>query len=116
MSIGTKIFSHMNGRRVGNDPFGNVYFEERRPPQTRRAKRWVMFKGVAESSKVPPEWHAWLHHTVDTPLSPLQQPWAKGHMPNLSGTPGAYVPVGDERRGGVRRSASGDYQAWTPGG
>ncbi|MBB4287493.1 NADH:ubiquinone oxidoreductase subunit NDUFA12 [Roseospira goensis] len=115
MSIGTRLFSRLSGRRVGADRFGNVYFEERRPPQGRRPKRWVIFKGAAEPSKVPPEWHAWLHHTVAAPLSTLERPWVKEHVPNLSGTPGAYVPTGDERRGGQRQPASGDYEAWTPG-
>lgn len=116
MSIGTRIFSALNGRRVGTDTFGNIYLEERRAPKTRRPKRWVMFKGLPEPSKVPPEWHAWLHHTVADPLPARDQPWIKPHVPNLSGTPGAYVPQGDERRGGTRRPASGDYEAWTPGG
>jgi NADH:ubiquinone oxidoreductase subunit len=57
-----------------------------------------------------------LHHTVETPLPVLDRPWVKDHVPNLSGTPGAYVPAGDERRGGSRRPATGDYEAWTPGG
>lgn len=116
MSIGTIIYSRLNGRQVGTDRFGNAYYEERRTPKGRRTKRWVLFKGLAEPSKIPPEWHAWLHHTVESPLSPVEQPWMKPHVPNLSGTPGAYVPTGDERRGGTRRQASGDYQAWTPGG
>jgi NADH:ubiquinone oxidoreductase subunit len=116
MSIGTIIFSRLNGRRVGNDGFGNVYYEERRPPKGRRTKRWVLYKGLAEPSKIPPEWHAWLHHTVETALTPEDRPWRKPHVPNLSGTSGAYVPTGDERRGGRRQQASGDYQAWTPGG
>jgi NADH:ubiquinone oxidoreductase subunit len=36
---------------------------------------------------VPPSWHGWLHHTVDTP--PTQEsykphPWQKPHRPNLT--------------------------------
>jgi NADH:ubiquinone oxidoreductase subunit len=106
----------LKGRRVGADTFGNVYFEERGRPKGRRPKRWVAYNGVPEPSKVPAEWHAWLHHTVDAPLEAVGQAWAKPHVPNLSGTPAAYVPTGDERRGGRRRPASGDYEAWTPGG
>lgn len=116
MTIGTRLYTSLKGRRVGSDRFGNTYFEERRPPRSRRAKRWVMFKGMAEPTKVPPEWHAWLHHTVTDPLEAPAHPWMKEHVPNLSGTPAAYVPTGDERRGGMRRPASGDYQAWTPAG
>ncbi|MBB4265622.1 NADH:ubiquinone oxidoreductase subunit NDUFA12 [Roseospira visakhapatnamensis] len=116
MTIGTWLHTLFSGTRVGKDPAGNVYYRERRAPAGRRAKRWVMYKGEAEASAVPPEWHAWLHHTVEDPLPSLDKPWAKPHVPNLSGTADAYVPAGDERRGGARRAASGDYQAWTPGG
>ncbi|WP_299439071.1 NADH:ubiquinone oxidoreductase subunit NDUFA12 [uncultured Rhodospira sp.] len=106
----------LKGRRVGADQFGNVYFQERGRPKYRRPKRWVVYKGSPEPSKVPAEWHAWLHHTVEAPLETVARPWVKEHVPNLSGTPEAYVPSGDERRGGQRRPATGDYEAWTPGG
>ncbi len=116
MTIGTWLYTRLSGVRVGKDSAGNVYYRERGTPKGRRARRWVMYNGAPEASTVPPEWHAWLHHTVDEPLKPLTAPWVKPHVPNQSGTPGAYVPAGDERRGGARRAASGDYQAWTPGG
>ncbi len=28
-------------------------------------RRWVIYSGDAEASKVPPGWNGWLHHTVD---------------------------------------------------
>jgi len=115
MSIGTWLYTQLSGVRVGKDAAGNIYYRERRPPAGRRDRRWVLYKGRVEASSVPPEWHAWLHHTVDEPLPASKAPWVKPHQANRTGTPEAYVPTGDERRGGVRRAASGDYQAWTPG-
>ena len=65
--------------------------------------------------RVPPEWHAWLHYTVDQPLEPSpDKPWIKEHQPNLTGTAAAYSPPGDDRRGGERARATGDYEAWRP--
>jgi len=115
MSIGTWLSTQLTGVRVGKDSAGNVYYRERGKPTGRRSRRWVIYKGRPEASAVPPEWHAWLHHTVDEPLQPVEQPWAKPHQANRTGTTEAYVPAGDERGGGTRRGASGDYQAWTPG-
>ena len=30
-------------------------------------KRWVIFNGKIEATKVPPHWHAWLHKTIEDP-------------------------------------------------
>ena len=29
-----------------------------------KARRWVIYKNVIEASKIPPEWHAWIHFSV----------------------------------------------------
>jgi len=118
MTLGTKIFTWLYGRKVGSDAYGNRYFTERRPAPNRSSKRWMLFAGQPEASKVPPEWHGWLHHVVNTPpeFSP-QQPkpaWIKAHQPNLTGTKLAWRPLGHVLRGGRRPKAIGDYQAWLP--
>ncbi len=75
----------------------------------------MLYTGTVEASRVPPEWHAWLHYTVDAPLerSPAK-PWIKDHQPNLSGTAAAYLPTGHDFRGGQRQQATGDYEPWQP--
>ncbi|WP_341703352.1 NADH:ubiquinone oxidoreductase subunit NDUFA12 [Ferrovibrio sp.] len=109
--LGTKLFTWWKGELVGKDQFGNRYFREKGG-----RRRWVIFKGLPEASKVPPEWHAWLHHTVDdAPVHGVEhKPWEKEHLPNLSGTPFAYRPQGSVAKGGERPHATGDYQAWQP--
>jgi NADH:ubiquinone oxidoreductase subunit len=114
MDIGTLIFTWMHGRQVGRDEAGNRYFEERRP-RGERVRRWVLYAGAPDASAVPPEWHAWLHHTADTPLADPKRTWQAPHRPNPTGTPAAYRPAGHDYAGGVRRPATGDYEAWTPG-
>jgi len=114
MSIGTLLDTLINGRKVGTDRFGNKYYAERRTPEGRRQRRWVIYKDTLEPSRVPAEWHAWLHHTTEAPIESPDRPWYKDHVPNLTGTPAAYVPPGDERRGGRRDRATGDYEPWRP--
>jgi NADH:ubiquinone oxidoreductase subunit len=66
---------------------------------------------------IPPAWHGWMHHTVDTPpteISYIPRPWQKPHRPNLTGTPAAYRPAGSTLAQGRRPKATGDYKAWDP--
>ena len=106
------------GRRagfVGKDDLGNKYFEERKPSLEGRKRRYVIYNGYAEPSKIPPDWHGWLHHTWEEPptKAPLpHRPWEKPHLPNLTGTAAAYVPPGSILRAEPARRA--DYEAWSP--
>lgn len=110
-------------RPVGTDHFGNRYFEQKPPRRRRkggrggRLRRFVLYAGPADASRVPPEWHGWLHHQTDrlpTEAGPFTQAWVREHVPNLTGTVAAYRPPGSTLRGGHRPRATGDYQPWTP--
>jgi NADH:ubiquinone oxidoreductase subunit len=116
-SIGTKLYTWRYGELVGEDAFGNKYYQEKSPRDPARRKRWVVYPNKVEASAVPPEWHAWLHRYTDTPPKKDDRRWAwqKPHKPNMTGTPDAYRPPGHDFRGGKRAAASGDYEAWTPG-
>ena len=124
ITLGTKLFTWLRGELVGTDQFGNRYYrDKRRPPLKRgggresRERRWVLYNGEPEASRVPPEWHGWLHHTFAEPPpegGKPKYPWQKEHQPNLTGTPAAYRPPGSVLRGGHRAPAAGDYQPWTP--
>lgn len=108
------------GRLVGTDETGNRYYEARDSrdswdPKIKR--RWVIYNGYAEASKVSPDWHGWLHHTFAEPpgaSDPSPKSWEKEHRPNLTGTIHAYRPQGSLARGGERQRATGDYEAWSP--
>jgi NADH:ubiquinone oxidoreductase subunit len=116
-TIGTLIFTWLKGHVVGRDAEGNTYYTENRPRRGTRTRRWVIYAGDPEASRVPPEWHAWMHYTVDAPL-PAQgrRPWQKPHQANATGTAAGYRPPGHDYAGGQRAPATGDYEAWTPGG
>jgi NADH:ubiquinone oxidoreductase subunit len=118
MDVGTLLYTWLNGRQVGTDEFGNRYYEHKRAPEAgRRPRRWVMYNGIVEASKVPPEWHAWLHHLAVAVPADGDRPrfgWQKAHLPNLTGTRYAYRPPGHVLEGGRRDRATGDYEPWTP--
>jgi NADH:ubiquinone oxidoreductase subunit len=111
-TIGTALYTKRHGQRVGEDSEGNVYY------QTADGKRrWVIYNGVSEASRVSADWHGWLHHTFDElpTVAPLAvKPWEKSHRPNLTGTQGAYLPPGSIETPAVRARATGDYEAWRP--
>jgi NADH:ubiquinone oxidoreductase subunit len=119
-TFGTQLWTWRYGELVGEDEFGNRYFRAKGgtiDPTLGFERRWVIYNGLAEPSRVPPDWHGWLHHTVDVP--PTQEnyrprPWQKGHLPNLTGTANAWRPQGSTLAAGKRPRATGDYQAWTP--
>ena len=133
MTLMMRLVTALTGRLVGRDAAGNVYYEAKKAGASggRHRKRWVMYRGEAEASSIPPEWHAWLHYTTDMPIpTTVRRAWQKPHEPNLTGTPagyrhkpccgspatfGAYRPPGSDYRGGKRAPATGDYESWTPG-
>ncbi|KAF0145048.1 MAG: NADH dehydrogenase, partial [Rhodospirillaceae bacterium] len=71
MTIGTRFFTWFRGRLVGTDAYGNRYYRGPLRVPGGRERRWILYKGRPEASKVPPEWHAWLHYTVDAPLTTI---------------------------------------------
>ena len=118
-TIGVRFHVGRRGVFVGQDAAGNRYFEARDNSDSydSRKRRWVIYKGYADASKVTAEWHGWLHYTFDEPPSREPLPakaWEKDHLPNLTGTIHAYRPAGALSRGGERQKATGDYEAWTP--
>jgi NADH:ubiquinone oxidoreductase subunit len=110
----TRLNTWLNGRRIGQDAAGNVYYEDKRRRHGAPSRRWVIYAAQDEASAVPPEWHAWLHYTTDKPIETTTRPWIKPHLANATGTPASYRPQGHDYMGGTRAAATGDYEAWTP--
>lgn len=111
-TLGTALYSWRHGEKVGTDSAGNVYYRS-----NDGNRRWVIYNGPNDASRIPPEWYAWMHRQIDdVPDKALPPPpkFLKPPVPNMTGTPYAYRPSGALERGGRRQAASGDYQAWTP--
>lgn len=118
MTIGTCLYTWLNGQLVGEDNLGNKYYiGKKKDPSSGRKKRWVMYKKVKEPTLIPPAWHGWIHYRTDTlPTEANRQPyeWERDPRPNLTGSVLAYRPPGHPLNGGTRDKATGDYQPWQP--
>jgi NADH:ubiquinone oxidoreductase subunit len=109
-TLNTAFFTWRYGVKVGEDAQGNVFYRSRDGK-----KRWVIYNGESEASRISPDWHGWLHHTWDE--LPTEKPlarkaWEKPHQENLTGTAGAYLPEGSIRR--ASPAPRRDYEAWSP--
>ena len=118
-TIGATLQIRKGGRLVGEDESGNRYYETVDPRWNYdgRNRRFVIYNGYADASKVGADWHGWLHHTFAEPptTAPLKRRvWEKDHLPNLTGTTSAWRPKGSIARLGERPQATGDYEAWRP--
>ena len=117
MMLGMRLLIWLLGEHFGSDDGGNRYYRGRGRHRAGRERRWVKYNGAPEATKVPPRWHAWLHHTTDEVPSPTEgdrRPWQREHQPNLTATADAYRPPGHVLKGGRRAATTGDYQPWEP--
>lgn len=113
-----RIYTAFRGRHIGTDDQGNRYYQQSRGTGPLGVpRRWVIYAREAEPSQVPPDWHGWLHYTIDTPPTAETydpRPWQQAHRANKTGTPEAYRPAGSILTGAARPKATGDYKAWKP--
>jgi NADH:ubiquinone oxidoreductase subunit len=110
MSVSIFFRTWWKGRLVGEDPQGNKYYEDKKKTRYGQPRRWVMYKGRPEASKIPASWHAWVHFTTLEPPQPHPRyEWEKDHLPNLTGTPHAHQPKG--LKGLIPQK---DYKPWEP--
>lgn len=113
-TLGTLLITWRRGELVGVDGQGNCYYQDRHGASINgKTRRWVIYNGDIETSRVPAEWHGWLHYTVDeTPADAnmTKRDWMKPHQMNLTGTKDAHKPAGPADTAGY---ADG-YDAWKP--
>jgi NADH:ubiquinone oxidoreductase subunit len=112
-SFGTAWFTRRQGREVGRDALGNLYYQHKDDPR----RRWVIYNGANDASRVPPGWTGWLRGQIDELPEvslPPRRAFEQDAQANLTGSDGAWRPAGSLSRGGERPAATGDYQAWTP--
>ncbi|MEM7301144.1 MAG: NADH:ubiquinone oxidoreductase subunit NDUFA12 [Pseudomonadota bacterium] len=110
-TIGTRFHTWRHGERVGEDAYGNIYY------QSKDDRRWVIYADQSEASQIGPGWHGWMHHRVDTPPAKEEytpREWELEHKANMTGTVAAYRPKGSIMTPEQRPTVTGDYEAWTP--
>lgn len=116
---GTSFTTWLRGEAVGTDELGNRYFRTKGgkiDPALGVERRWVIYNGIAEPTKIPPGWYRWMHHLSDDVPDGSYEPhsWQLPHQPNLTGTSGAYRPQGSILRPDPEAGIAKGYDAWSP--
>ena len=94
---GTSLFTRRFGNEVGKDEAGNLYFQDKKNP----ARRWVIYDGANDGSRVPPAWQAWLRGTIED-LPEKAQSYV--HLiETATGVPVKWIGVGPEREATILR-------------
>ncbi|XP_019872004.2 probable NADH dehydrogenase [ubiquinone] 1 alpha subcomplex subunit 12 [Aethina tumida] len=91
------------GTCVGEDKFGNKYYENKEFFYGRN--RWVeyapYYRFEYDASQIPAEWYGWMHYKTDRlPSEDPSRPcydWMLEHTENLSGTTAQYMPYSTTR-------------------
>jgi NADH:ubiquinone oxidoreductase subunit len=112
-TIGTALWTRRFGEEAGRDDFGNIYYRDKKQP----GRRWVIYSGDNDGSRVPPDWQAWLRGTIaDLPGKslPAVRKFQRKPTANLTGTLEAFRPDGALGSGRVRPASTGDYEPWIP--
>ena len=87
-TIGTFLYTIFFGKLVGRDESENKYYENRK-----KDKRWVVYKGEINASKITSDWFSWIHYISN--ITPVEKkynkyPWQKPHLENKTGTNESY--------------------------
>lgn len=109
-TINTRVWTALYGEKVGEDDQGNIFYQS-----GGGKRRWVIYNGESEASRIDSNWHGWLHFTYDQPPTkePLQRKsWELPHRANETGTVEAYRPAGSLYN--AEPVARRDYDAWQP--
>ena len=112
-TVGTSLFTRLSGEEAGRDEDGNIYYRHKKDGR----RRWVIYSGANDGSRVPPGWQAWLKGTIEEvpdKALPAKRRFEKKPEPNLTGTMAAFRPDGALGSGRIRPASTGDYQPWTP--
>jgi NADH:ubiquinone oxidoreductase subunit len=112
-TVGTSLYTFLKGKKVGEDHFGNSYYESKD-----KKNRWCIYSDQSEASRVGPEWNNWLRFISDSSPegSDMVYEWQKVFDGNLTGIEGAYKPgiVRDRSSKEDLEHYECDYQAWKP--
>ena len=111
MSLIDKFWIRLFYQHVGSDQLGNNYYQARSKNHLGRQKRYVIYRGIEDGSKIPALWHAWLHYSLkEAPIIEENQnySWQIPHLQNMTGSKLAY----QHKPRKVQNSLS--EQSWKP--
>ena len=88
-TFGTFLYTIFFGKFVGKDEFGNNYYVNKKD------KRWVIYSGEINASKITTDWYSWIHHMnnkIEKSKDIKKYEWQKPSQPNKTGTSESYHP------------------------
>ncbi len=109
-TLGTKLFTFIRGKQVGTDNENNKFYVHKKNSQ----KRWIIYNGLMDASRIPAEWHDWLHHRTDEipNESDKKLNWYKMHKENSTGTNESYSPnASKDKEPAILKK---NYKPWRP--
>lgn len=95
MKILVKIYLKLFATKVGEDEYGNQFFELKRTDYLGRKKRYCLYKGYVEASKISPEWHPFMHYQIaakDVKTTYKQYKWQKPAIPDTTLSNYKFLP------------------------
>ena len=112
-TVGTKLHTYFKGNKVGEDYFGNFYYESKD-----KKNRWCIYADESEASKISPEWNSWLRFiSVASPKdNSTAHSWQRQFNGNLTGLDSVYKPrtaITSASKEDLD-SYQSDYKAWKP--
>lgn len=91
--LGLKLYVRFFCKIVGNDQYGNIYYETKKAKNYwGNQRRLCIFKGTPEASKIPAEWYTWIHNLTDKPIPTATYPWILPHLSTLTRSIFRYTP------------------------
>lgn len=106
-TLGTRIYTLLNGKFVGTDADGNKYYLNKK----NGLNRWVIYNGQIDASKINADWHDWIHsRTNEIPKDEIKKKsWYKDHEMNNTGTENFYTP-----KNSASKKNNKSYESWSP--
>ena len=112
-SIGTILYSLLNGKKVGEDNYGNRFYTHKK----NKKKRWVLYKKQIDPTSLEVEWQIWLTETDKDKEIIINKPtfkWQKSKKANLTGTINSYHPVNKSDKETKHLDKKNKNSVWKP--
>lgn len=103
--LGLLFYTKLLGTLIGCDAFNNRYYQLK---FSTKEKRWVVYNGVNDPSKIDASWFSWLHFMTDTHPSKSHTNW----RPNSTGTKFAQKMITSIEN--IPQTALNCYESWSP--
>ena len=106
-TFGTFLYTIFFGKQIGKDEYGNKYYKNKKD------KRWVIYNGEINASKITSDWYSWIHHIsnrIPNEEGEKKFSWQKPHKDNKTGTNESYKPNKISKNNKKFKK----YESWRP--